>query len=90
MNAKNIFEKLVEKAFSYSLRFSSVLSPGRQPRGKPGELIEKLSPEEREELKNLSPKDTDGSKHNLYYIIGSYPESTTTIHTPLKGDKENG
>jgi hypothetical protein len=81
MNAKDIFEKLVQSAYSYSMRYSSFLSPGRRPRGKPGELVEKLSPEEREKLKNLSAKDTDASRHHLNYMIGSYPESTMTVHT---------
>lgn len=49
--------------------------------GPPGALVEKLSPEEREELMNLTAKDTDAARHHLNYMIGSYPENTTTIHT---------
>ena len=81
MNAKEIFEKLVEKAYGYSWRLSSSLSARRQNRGKPGELVAALSPEEREELMNLTSKDTDVSKRNMMYVYGEYPENTTTIHT---------
>jgi hypothetical protein len=79
MNSKEIFEKLVQKAYGWSWRLSSSLR--RKPVGKPGELVAALSTEEREELMNLTSKDTDVSKHNLMYIHGEYPENTTTIHT---------
>jgi len=79
MNAKDIFEKLVDRAYMYAWRLSGNLN--RRGYGKPGELIEKLSPEEREELKNLTSKDTDTARRNLDYMIGSYPENTTTVHT---------
>lgn len=82
MNAKEIFEKLVQTAYGYSFRLSSMLNPRRnENRGRPGELVEKLSPKEREELMNLTAKDTDAARHHLYYMIGSYPENTTTTHT---------
>lgn len=92
MNAKNIFEKLVKMAYSYSWRLSSSLNARRQQYkgGPPGALVERLSPEEREELKNLVSKDTDAARHHLNYIIGTYPESTTTIHThTVKKEDEN-
>lgn len=79
MNAKEIFEKLVQKAYGYSWRLSSSLR--RKPVGKPGELVAALSQEEREELMNLTSKDTDVSKRSMMYVYGEYPENTTTIHT---------
>ena len=78
MSAKDIFEKLVKRAFSWSLRLSGLR---RTSAGKPGELIASLSPEEREELQNLTSKDTEVAQRELFYISGTYPESTTTIHT---------
>ena len=79
MNAKDIFEKLVIIAYGYSYRLSSALGHGR---GKPGELLNRLSSEEREELQNLTSKDaTEADRHVLNYMLGSYPENTTTIHT---------
>lgn len=77
MNAKEIFQKLVERAmFSVGL-----LSSLRRKPGKPGEWIEKLSPEEREELQNLTSKDVKSTDRNILYIGGMYPENTMTIHT---------
>lgn len=71
MNAKDIFEKLVDRAFSWSLLFS------RRP-SKPGELIERLPPEEREELQNLKSKDAEPVDHRLVYLQGQYPSNVTT------------
>lgn len=77
MNAKEIFEKLVASASCWS-----ALSSFRRKPGKPGELVEKLSPEEREELNNLTSKDVkEADRHVLNYMIGQYPESTVTVHT---------
>jgi len=78
MSAKEIFEKLVEKAWGWPWLSSSLR---RKPNGKPGELVERLSPEEREELKNLTSKDVDVADRRLNYLIGAYPESTVTVHT---------
>jgi hypothetical protein len=91
MSAKDIFEKLVSIAHSYSYRLSSTLSPSRINRGKPGELLERLSPEEREELKQLSSDDvTDADRNVLGYMLGSYPENTATIHThSIKKDDDS-
>jgi hypothetical protein len=85
MNAKEIFQKLVSRAMSWGL-----LSSHRRP-GKPGELIEKLPPEEREELQNLKAKDTQEHDRTLMYIQGQYPENTTTVHKifPSKSDNES-
>ncbi len=79
MNAKEIFEKLVQRAGGF---FASS-SLRRRPHGKPGEMVENLSPEEREELKNLTSKDInkDVDRGILWYMSGAYPENTTTIHT---------
>ena len=90
MNAKEIFEKLVQKAYSYSWRLSSSMKARQHQNtgGPPGALVEKLSPEEREELMNLTAKDTDAARHHLNYMIGSYPVNTTTIHT--HSDKKDG
>ncbi len=83
MNAKDIFERLVERAFSWSLFHS------RRP-SKPGELIEKLPPEEREELQNLTSKDAEPIDNRLMYLQGQYPESTVTVHKlfPNKKDED--
>jgi hypothetical protein len=47
---RKIYRELVDKAL-----FRSVFMPGhdKYPNSKPGALIEKLSPEDREQLKNL-------------------------------------
>ena len=87
MNAKEIFEKLVQTAYGYSWRLSGSLR--RRQNGKPGELVAKLSPEEREELMNLTSKDTDAARHHLNYMIGEYPENTTTIHTHTVKGKDD-
>lgn len=86
MNAKEIFEKLVDRAWGWSL-----LSSRRRQDSKPGELVERLSPEEREELKNLSSKDIQATDRNLMYIQGQYGENTTTVHKlfPNKKEEEN-
>lgn len=92
MNAKQIFEKLVQTAYSYSWRLSSSMSARRHQNtgGPPGALVAKLSPEEREELMNLTSKDTDAARHHLNYMIGSYPENTVTIHThTIKKDDDD-
>lgn len=90
MNAKEIFERLIERASCWSL-LSSIRRPG-WGNGKPGELIEKLPPEEREELQNLSSKDVEkhADQHVLNYMIGQYPESTVTVHKlfPNKKDED--
>lgn len=85
MNAKEIFEKLVARAMSWGL-----LSSSRRP-GKPGELVEKLPAEEREELQNLKSKDTQEHDRSLMYIQGQYPENTTTVHKifPTRRDDES-
>lgn len=82
MNAKDIFEKLIDRAFSWSLFHS------RRP-SKPGELIEKLPPEEREELQNLTSKDVKEVDHRLMYLAGENP-STVTVHKlfPSKKDED--
>lgn len=78
MNAKEIFEKLVQRAGG----FWATSSLRRKPVGKPGELVEKLAPEEREELQNLTSKDVqDADRSVLLYMNGMYPESTVTVHT---------
>ena len=89
MNAKEIFEKLVAKAAGYSFFLSSKIRRGVN-QGKPGELVEKLSSEEREELKNLSSKDVkDADRNTLLYMTGMYPEQTVTVHThTLKKDSD--
>lgn len=76
MNAKEIFEKLVNRAWFQV----SGLKSSRNV-GKPGELVERLSTEEREELKNLSSEDIKAVDRTIMYIQGQYPENTTTIHT---------
>jgi hypothetical protein len=95
MSAKSIFEKLVNIAHGYSWHLSSLLHPGRygKPWGKPGELLDKLSPEEREELKNLKSDDVkpDLGCGELQYMTDVYPENTTTVHshsTPKKDSDE--
>jgi len=88
MNAKEIFEKLVQRAGGF---FASS-SLRRKPIGKPGELVERLSPEEREELKNLTSKDIakEADRNILWYMAGAYPENTTTVHThSIKKEEEN-
>ena len=89
MNAKEIFEKLIQKASHYSFFLSRSLRRGKN-QGKPGELVEKLSPEEREELKNLTSKDVkDADRNTLLYMTGIYPESTVTVHThTVKKDED--
>jgi len=84
MNAKEIFDKLVDRAWSWGL-----LSSRRH--SKPGELIERLSPEEREELNNLTSKDVGEVDRRLDYLKGENP-STTTVHKifPNKKDENEG
>lgn len=82
MNAKEIFEKLVERAFGWSM-FQS-----RRPT-KPGALIESLPPEEREELQNLTSKDTGDVDHRLMYLYDP-DKPTVTVHKlfPSKKDED--
>jgi len=82
MNAKEIFEKLVERAWFYASGLSS------RGRGKPGELVARLSPEEREELQNLKSKDTEVPDNRLMYIQGQYGENTTSVHKLFPSKKE--
>jgi hypothetical protein len=78
MSAKEIFEKLVQRAGG----FWATSSMRRKPVGKPGELVEKLAPEEREELQNLTSEDVkEADRGTLMYMMGMYPESTVTVHT---------
>ncbi len=86
MNAKDIFEKLVSRAWGWPWLSSSLR---RKPVGKPGELVSSLSPEEREELQNLTAKDTDVAPRELNYLLGAYPENTTTVHTHSIKKEEN-
>jgi len=52
-------------------------------------LVERLAPEEREELKNLTSKDVKEADRNiLLYMTGTYPESTVTVHTHSDKKKE--
>lgn len=87
MNAKEIFEKLVQRAGG----FWASSSLRRHRRGEPGELVAQLSPEEREELQNLTAKDVqDADRHVLAYMEGMYPESTVTIHShSVKTEEED-
>ena len=80
MNAKEIFEDLVVRAMT-TLGLSSSMRPNRMNRGKPGAVIEALSPEQRAELQKLKSEDTQVHDRRLLYITGTYPENTTTIHT---------
>lgn len=80
MNAKEIFDKLIDRAFQWSL-FSS------RRQTKPGELIERLPPEEREELQNLTSKDVKEVDHRLMYLAGENP-STVTVHKLFPNKKE--
>jgi hypothetical protein len=81
MNAKDIFEKLIDRAFSWSL-FQS-----RRPT-KPGELIERLLPEEREELQNLTSKDTKEVDHRLMYLHDP-SKPTVTVHKLFPSKKDD-
>lgn len=83
MSAKDIFDKLVDQAWDWSLLFS------RRPT-KPGALIERLSDEEREELKNLTSKDVKGVDRRLEYLRDENA-STPSTHTlfPNKKDEED-
>ena len=83
MNAKEIFEKLVTRAW---FAVSGLSSRGR---GKPGELVERLSAEEREELKNLKSKDIQIPDRSLAYIQGEYPENTTSVHKIFPSKKDD-
>ena len=82
MNAKEIFEKLVDRAWNWSL-FKSHRAT------KPGELVERLSPEEREELQNLTSKDVKEVDHRLMYLHDP-DKPTVTVHKlfPSKKDED--
>lgn len=84
MNAKEIFDKLVDRAWSWAM-----FGGGKRRPSKPGELVEKLSPEEREELQNLTSKDVKEVDHRLAYLTGENP-STVTVHKlfPSKKDED--
>lgn len=85
MNAKEIFDKLIDRAFSWSL-FQS------RRQTKPGELVERLSPEEREELQNLTSKDAKDVDHRLMYLHDP-SKPTVTVHKLFpskKDDDESG
>lgn len=80
MKAKDILEKLIDKAHGYSWRLSGSLR--RKPHGKPGELIAALPEEERAALQGLTSDDTQDARRDvLTYMIGTYNESTVTVHT---------
>lgn len=83
MNAKEIFDKLVDSAWGW------VMFRSRRP-SKPGELIERLSEEEREELQNLTSKDVKEVDNRLMYLAGENP-SIVTVHKlfPSKKDQED-
>lgn len=85
MSAKEIFDRLVERAWGWAM-FGS----GKRRPSKPGELIEKLSAEEREELKNLTSKDVKEVDRRLMYLAGENP-SPVTVHKlfPSKKDDED-
>jgi hypothetical protein len=83
MNAKEIFEKLVTRAWF------SICGLSSRGRGKPGELIERLPAEEREELKNLKSKDIQVPDRGLAYIQGEYPENTTSVHKIFPSKKDD-
>lgn len=81
MNAKEIFEKLVDSAWGWAM-FRSRRS------SKPGELVERLSPEEREELQNLTSKDVKDVDNRLMYLAGENP-STVTVHKIFPNKKDD-
>lgn len=83
MNAKEIFEKLVTRAWFAISGLSS------RNRGKPGELVERLSDAEREELKNLKSKDIQVPNRSLMYIQGQYPENSTSVHKIFPNEKDD-
>lgn len=83
MNAKEIFEKLVDRAWGWAM-FGS----GKKRQSKPGELVERLSPEEREELQNLKSKDVKEVDHRLVYLTGENP-STVTVHKLFPSKKDD-
>ena len=91
MNAKSVLEKLINIAHGYHWTLVSTLSGSKRPRGKPGELLDKLSLEEREELKNLKSDDikADLGYGELHYMTDVYPENTITVHshTAKKSDE---
>jgi hypothetical protein len=91
MNAKSVFEKLINIAHGYHWTLISTLGGSKRPRGKPGELLDRLSPEEREELKNLKSDDVKPNLAHgeLLYMTDVYPENTTTVHShSIKKDSD--
>lgn len=94
MTAKEVFEKLISKAASHCMRLGSTLRR-RQPHGKPGELVEQLSPEERELLKNLTVKDFPSKeipRGRLEYFTEAheYPQGQVSVfcHSDSKKSEE--
>ena len=91
MSAKSVFEKLINIAHGYHWTLISTLRGSKRPHGKPGELLEKLSSEEHEELKNLKSDDVRPNLGygELSYMTDVYPENTTTIHNhSIKKDSD--
>jgi hypothetical protein len=93
MSAKSVFEKLINIAHGYHWTLVSTLRGSKRPHGKPGELLDRLSPEEREELKNLKSDDVQPELGygELQYMTDVYLENNTTVHshsTPKKDSDE--
>ena len=81
MNAKTILDKLVQLAYSWSMRQPTSKMTGN---GKPGELLTYLSLDERKLLEKLSSDDISLEKidrNHVSYFSGMYPENTTTVHS---------
>jgi len=87
MKVKDIFEKLVRTARGYSHIYSARLR--KTPHGTPGELVAALSPDERAELVKLTTEDIkDVPRDQLNFMLGYYPDNTTTIH-PISIKKDS-
>jgi len=81
VKASEVFEKLVNRAIAYCMRYPSIRYSPDKYQGTPGELLKHLSEEERKDLGNLKSEDISSD------VISKEQTYLHTEMTPRTGEQ---
>lgn len=91
MKAFEVFEKLMQRALSYCMRYPSVRRIPDQYAGTPGELVTRLTEEERQALSDLKSEELSSdviSNEQAYLNTSMTPRNDIQYgYDLLKGEK---
>jgi hypothetical protein len=89
MKAYDIFEKLLNKVALYCMRCPSVRTSPDRFAGTPGELVQRLSPEERAALTNLKSDDLSPDVVRQDQVVRAWSRTPITQTEWLKEQHKN-